>query len=189
CPTDNGAVRPEGRAPAHESRTQLLHASDFAARIEDVGEHHRRPAKHAVFEGHPLVHRHVVLDLDAVADRDIGANDVVLSDTAVLAYPGALEDVAHVPDRCPLTNLPTLVDEGRFVSEERPRVGGRSRHRPAAMLEGFLALLQDSENTETFLAVGARSATCPEALEEVATLGPKRLLRLDRHGLDLGPVG
>ena len=35
----------------------------------DVGEHHRRPAEHVVFEHDAGVDRHVVLDLDVVADH------------------------------------------------------------------------------------------------------------------------
>src|SRR5439155_22087409 len=89
-PTYDRTVRPEGRAPPHESRTQLLHPSDLAARIEDVGEHHRRPAEHAIFEGHSLVHGDDVLDLDPVTDRDVGADYDILSDPSVLAHSGSL---------------------------------------------------------------------------------------------------
>src|SRR5439155_11330924 len=94
-----------------------------------------------------------------------------------------------MPDSRALTNLHSLVDEGRLVSEERARVGSRCRHLPASTLEGFLALLQDSEDAKTFLAVSARAASCPEALQEVETLGPERLSQLDRHRLHVGPVG
>jgi hypothetical protein len=44
----------------------------MAAWIDDVREHHRRPAEHVVFEDHAGVERDVVLDLDVVADVTFG---------------------------------------------------------------------------------------------------------------------
>ena len=55
----------------------------------DVGEHHRRPAEHVVFERDAGVDRHVVLDLDVVADHDARRHDDVLADVAATADAGA----------------------------------------------------------------------------------------------------
>ena len=75
-------------APRFDQRLPVLVlARHVAARIDDVGEHHRRPAEHVVFEDHAGVERHVVLDLDVVADDHVRRDDHVLPDVAAAADP------------------------------------------------------------------------------------------------------
>lgn len=64
---DHCTIRTQGGTPAHERRKKFVLPLNLGARIEDVGEHHRRPTEHPVFERHCIIYRDVVLYLYAVA--------------------------------------------------------------------------------------------------------------------------
>lgn len=95
----------------------------LAAGILDVGEDGRRAAEDVILEGHALVDRNVVLDLDEVPDDDVVGDIDVLAQHAAPADPGAALDMAEVPDLRPLADPDVLVDERAFVDEI-----GRFRH-------------------------------------------------------------
>src|SRR5262245_1183012 len=82
---DDGGVGTDRCAAAHERLLVLLLALDVAARVDHVGEHHRRTAEHVVLEDHAGVYGDVVLHLHIVADAALRRDDHVLPDVAALA--------------------------------------------------------------------------------------------------------
>src|SRR2546429_358821 len=70
-----------------------------------------------VLEGHAFVHRHVVLDLDVVADDAARRHEHVLTEAAALADDDTRHDVAEMPDLRALPDRAGLVDERRVVGE------------------------------------------------------------------------
>src|SRR6185369_14459228 len=89
-------IRAERGAAADRRRPVLVFSRYVAARVHHVREHHRRTAEHVVFEDHTGVDRHVVLNLDVVADGDAGRNHDVLTDVAALADAGARHDMTEM---------------------------------------------------------------------------------------------
>src|SRR5262249_29767995 len=83
--TDDGAVSPQSGAALHECAFDFVHATDLAARIDDVCKDHRRAAKDGVFERHAFVNRDIVLDLHLVADADVGTDHDVLANPTIPA--------------------------------------------------------------------------------------------------------
>src|SRR5690348_11419494 len=65
--TYDGRVRADGGTAFYHGVPVLILTFYFAARVDDVGEHHARTAEHVVFEGDVVVYRDVVLNLDVVA--------------------------------------------------------------------------------------------------------------------------
>src|SRR5205814_6040169 len=65
-----GRISSDRRSPADQRALVFFLARYVSARIDDVGEDHRGAAKNIVFQLDALVHRHVVLNLDVVADAD-----------------------------------------------------------------------------------------------------------------------
>jgi len=82
---DDGAVGTQGGAVLDERGPHLVHLSDFGAGVIDVREDHRWAAKDAVFQGYAFVDANVVLYFALFAYTNVGADDNVLADVAVLA--------------------------------------------------------------------------------------------------------
>lgn len=115
---DDRTVGPQGRAFLDKGGADLVHLGDFRPGIEYVGEDHGGAAEDAIFEGDTFVNAHVILDLASIADGDIGTNDDVLANIAVLADFGTGEDVGEVPDFCFFTNFHITIYHGGFVGEK-----------------------------------------------------------------------
>src|SRR5262249_52095169 len=86
----DGAVGTKTCTSPYEGRSELLHSPDFAPWIEYIGEHHRGSTEVVILECHPLEHRNVILDLDAVTDGDVRPDHNVLADSAVPSHPRVL---------------------------------------------------------------------------------------------------
>ena len=112
---DDRAVRTQGRSAPDQSRPQLVHPADLAARIVNIGKNHRRAAEDVVFEGDAFIDRYVILDFHTVADTDIRADDHVLADAAVSSDPRILQNMRNVPDACSFPDLHVFIDESGFV--------------------------------------------------------------------------
>src|SRR4030095_13371995 len=112
------AVGAETGAALDQRRPELIAARHVTARVDDVGEHHGRPAEDVVFERDPGVNRHVVLDLDVVTNHDLRRDDDVLAEVAAAADSRPAHDMAEVPDLGAVTNHGALVDEGGIVHKE-----------------------------------------------------------------------
>src|SRR5438105_3091701 len=97
-PAQNRGVGADGAPPFDARGSVLVLARHVAPRVQHVGEHARRPAEHIVLQGHAFVDRHVVLDLDVVADPRARHHHHVLAQIAPLADDRAGHDVAKVPD-------------------------------------------------------------------------------------------
>src|SRR6185312_9485199 len=110
-----GAVGADRGAAAHARGLVFVFARNMAARIGDVGEDHRRAAKHIVFEDDAGIHRNIVLNLDVVADLHVGRYDDVLSDIAGAADPAVFHDVGEVPDLGPRPDDARGIYVARFV--------------------------------------------------------------------------
>src|SRR5438445_3277918 len=93
---DEGRVRAERGAPAHERGAVLVLARDMATRIDHVGEHHGGTAKDVVFQDHALVHRYVVLDLDVVANDDVAGHEHIRTEATAATDPRHGTDLALV---------------------------------------------------------------------------------------------
>ncbi len=114
----NRSVRADRCAPAHERRTILRLAFDIRARIDYVGEHHRRAEEDVVLDRHARVHGNVVLDLHPVADGAARRNHHVLTDVTTLADARRAHDVREVPDARPVADLAGVIDDCSFMHEE-----------------------------------------------------------------------
>src|SRR3954464_2147756 len=114
---DHGRIRADGRALSHQRALVFVLARHVTARIDHVGEHHRRPTKHVVFEHHTLVHRDVVLNLDVVAYADAVHPYHVLSERAPLADDRAAEHVTKMPDLGVGADPRAVVDVRRLMDE------------------------------------------------------------------------
>ena len=97
-------------APHHRPHV-LPPADDLRARVDNVGEHHGRAAKHVVFHLDSLVEGNVVLYFDVVANDDSSADKTVLPEGAASADAAAAHDMAKVPDLGALPNDAGLVDD------------------------------------------------------------------------------
>src|SRR5687767_1730670 len=116
--THDGRVRSDRGAAPHQRLLVFGLALDVAARVDHVGEHHRRSAEHVVLEDHARVDRDVVLDLHVVADAALRGDDHVLPDVAAFADLAVLHDVAEMPDLRALADAAGLVDGGTRVCGE-----------------------------------------------------------------------
>ena len=175
---------------------------ELAARIEHVGEDHRRAAEDVILQGHPLVDRHVVLDLDMIADGDVVAHVDVLPQGALLPDLAAALHVAVVPDLGAGADLAAVVDEGSGMHKEGRlfffrRRGGRRFRSDEVPLQAGLGLLQDLQHPGAVAPVAQGRTPLSHALAEVLQLGVERLLvgiihHLDRlvalHRLAVDPV-
>src|SRR5690242_165780 len=110
-------VGADRRAPPHERGTILVLARHVTAGVHHVREDARGTAEHVVLERDALVNRHVVLDLDVVADAGAGHHDDVLPEAAALADDGARHDVAEMPDLRARADPGAGVDVARIVHE------------------------------------------------------------------------
>src|SRR6266581_4203946 len=116
-PAHDRGIGADRAAAFHQRGAVLVLARHVAAGVEHVGEHAGRPAEHVILEGDALVDRHVVLDLDVVADAGAGHHRHVLPEIAALADHGPGHHVAEVPDLRALADPSALVDVARFVDE------------------------------------------------------------------------
>jgi len=76
--TNNGAICAECRTTPNMSLAIFVFTSDGRARVVDIGKDHARPTKNIVFQPDGVIHRHIVLYLDVVADYNIVTNEDVL---------------------------------------------------------------------------------------------------------------
>ena len=69
-PTHNRGICPNAGPPLNPGGQVVIRriARELASGRLDVGEHHTGTAKYIVFENHPLVKLHIILNLTAVAD-------------------------------------------------------------------------------------------------------------------------
>ncbi len=111
-PANNRGVGADGRAPAHQRGLELALALDLAARIDDVGEDHGRPAEDVIFQNDAIVHRDVVLNFDAIADDRVVVHEHVLAQVAALADAGRGHDMAEVPDARARADLGAFIHHG-----------------------------------------------------------------------------
>jgi len=87
----------DGGSASYQRRLVFMLADDMATWVDDVREHHARPAKYVIFEHYRIVHRDIVLDFDVVADH--GVADVnILAERTVGTDLGARYHVYPVPD-------------------------------------------------------------------------------------------
>src|SRR6478609_9444196 len=86
------------RAALHQCRPELVLALDLGARIVDIGEDAGRTAKDAILKRDTFIKRYVVLDLAAIADRDVRAGHDVLPERAIPPDAGMWQDMHEMPD-------------------------------------------------------------------------------------------
>ncbi len=114
---DDGGIRANGGAFFHQGGFVLMLAGHMAARVDDIGEDHRRTEEDIVLDDHAGVERDIVLDLDIVPDDDIGCDEHILPDRAVCTDCGGRHDVGEVPDFGAGADGCAGVDVGGFVGE------------------------------------------------------------------------
>ncbi len=114
---ENGGVRADRRPPADQGGLILVATGNLTARVDHVGEHAARSAEDVVLQGHPLVHRNVVLDLHVVPDPHRRHDHHVLPEGTACADDGAGHHVAEVPDPGPCADDGPGVDVGRLMHE------------------------------------------------------------------------
>ena len=97
---EDGRIRSDAGAAPHERREKVAGriARKGASGSVDVRKHHRRPAKHVVFQRDALIDGNVVLDLDVVADHHVGTDHHVLADAAFPADADVPQHVAEMPN-------------------------------------------------------------------------------------------
>src|SRR6266540_349678 len=89
----------------------------MTARIDDVGEHHRRTAENVVLDLDAFVDRNVVLDLHVVSDAHAVHDDDILPEGAPLADDCPAEHVTEMPDFRVGADLCAVIYVRRFVNE------------------------------------------------------------------------
>jgi len=119
---NNGGIRANGSAFFHQGGFVLMLAGHMTARVDDIGEDHRRTEEDIVLDDHAGVERDIVLDLDIVPDDDIGCDEHILPDRAVCADFSRRHDVGEVPDFGVVTDLGAFVYIARFVNEDCHKV-------------------------------------------------------------------
>lgn len=90
---DDGAFCSQGGALFYRDRPHMIHLADFCAGIVDGGAYHQRAAEDSLRKGDAFIQCIVVVDLALVADGNVGAEETVRADLAVLADAGAGEEV------------------------------------------------------------------------------------------------
>src|SRR5262249_2116374 len=86
-PANNRGIRANRRAFLYQRSLVFILARNMTPRIDHIGEHHRRSAKHIIFQHDPGVHRYVVLNFDVVSNSNLRRNHYVLADVASFANP------------------------------------------------------------------------------------------------------
>src|SRR5882762_7056056 len=114
----DGGVRANGAAALHERAPVLVLARYMAARIHDVGEDAGGTTEDVVFQNDALIDRHVILDLDVVADLGARHHDDVLAEVAPLADHGTRHHVGEVPDLGAVPDHRPVIDVTGLVREE-----------------------------------------------------------------------
>src|SRR6185312_7590117 len=114
---DDRRVGSDGRTALHESCAVFVLPRHVAARIDDVGEHHRRPAEHVIFERHTFVDGNVVLDLHVGPDARAVHHDDILPQRASFPDYRTAEYVTEVPHPGSGADLRAFIDVRRFVNE------------------------------------------------------------------------
>ena len=105
----DGAVGPQGCSFLDKCPT-VERCVKPARGMGDIGEDARRAAEYLVFQFHPFVDGHIVLDSHPVAYPYIASYVDVLPERAVPAYDGAFLDVAEMPYPGACSYFSTFVD-------------------------------------------------------------------------------
>jgi hypothetical protein len=113
----DGSIGTNRATPTYQCPLVLGFPGDVAPRIDHVGEHTTRPAKHVVLEHDSFIDRDVVLDLYVVAEPCPRHDHNVLPEVAAFADNGAGHDMAEVPNLGSFADLGPIVDIRRFVDE------------------------------------------------------------------------
>lgn len=92
-PANDGCIRPDGGPLPYSGSRILIPTIDRAARIDHIGEHTRWTKKNVVIAGYSGVQRHIVLNLDVVAELNTGRDHYILTDVASFAQHRTGHDV------------------------------------------------------------------------------------------------
>lgn len=113
---NDGRVSADAGAFADRRAAKFVLAADEGARIVDIGENARWPAKYTVGKLDAGIERNVVLHLAAVADFDVRTDHDVLSEDAILADGDLGQNVHEVPDSGAGPDGDIVIDIGRFMN-------------------------------------------------------------------------
>src|SRR5205823_8874619 len=134
--------------------------------------------------------RHVVLDLAAIADRDVGTCHDILPERAIAADARVRQDMHEMPDPRSRTDLARLVDKGGGMNFRAGmsrrwiiRLGGGGR------LQGLARPRQDPQHPQPFGAIGARPRAACDAIEEMPAFEIERLAFGEWHGVGVSATG
>ena len=148
---DDRGVRTQSNTPFHQGGADLIHLGNLCSWVIDVRKNHGWPAEHTVFQPYAFVDADIVLNLALITNRDIGTDDNVLSDIAVLAYLRSGTNMGEMPDFCTLADRGLIVDDcGRmnkvvFAGLRIDHVAGRSGG-IFLFFERLLASFEDFQN-------------------------------------------
>lgn len=150
--TDNGSVGANAGPFPDQGLFEFILSRDMAAGVDDIGEDARGAAEDTVFEGHPLKHRDIVLDLDIVAYLDTPADEDILADNTVPADGDIWHDMAEVPDFDTVADLKGSLNDAGFVNEVTLLT--RQRNSLPILLQRPLASVQYLQHAQPTAAIG-----------------------------------
>ena len=89
----------------------------MTARIDHIGENHRRAEEDIVFNDYSIVDRYIILNLYSISDNGVVVDKHVLPNVAALPDPTGRHEVGEMPD------LGLIADYGAFIYHS----GGRKK--------------------------------------------------------------
>src|ERR1043166_1253419 len=129
---NDGGIGPDGSAALHQRGPEFILPAHMSAGVQYIGKHHTGSAKHVILERNAVEDRDIVLNLAAAADRDIRSDHHVLSDHAPFPDPAAGENVGEMPDLGAATDLHPRIDDRCRMGEIAFRHAGSFRLRRCA---------------------------------------------------------
>lgn len=108
--TNDRGIGTYRRATPDKRWSEFVFAFNLCPRIPDVRKDTRRATENTVFQCDAGIDTHVVLDLAAIADNNIGADHYILSDSAIFTDDRILENMGKMPDFCAFSDSTVAVN-------------------------------------------------------------------------------
>lgn len=112
-----GGIGANAGALSYDGLPVFILPGDGTPWIEHIGEYHGGTKKYIIFTSDACVYRNVILYLNIVSQGDLGRNNDVLPDVAVIADYATGHDMGEMPD------FSTLADGATFINYCRGMCG------------------------------------------------------------------
>lgn len=109
---NNSGIGSDGSSAAYARDRIFIAAAYLAARVDDIGKHHRRTEENIILAHHTGVYRHVVLHLYVLSQCHPGSNEHILTDIAAVTKGASRHQVRKMPDFCARADVTARVNNG-----------------------------------------------------------------------------